>query len=72
MAENHLIKTIGAKYEKMSRKNRIETIRGLSADGLNFIQKFSPEFSGGFPRQSRAADENWQSGSRSELFAKSR
>jgi hypothetical protein len=44
MAEKHLIKTIGAKYEKMSRKNRIETIRGLSADGLNFIQKFSPEF----------------------------
>jgi len=72
LAEKQLIEAIGKKYAKMGRARRIRTIRSLSADGAEFIRRFFPEFyAEAFP-ESREARGDWQSDSRSALYAKSR
>jgi hypothetical protein len=72
VAEKHLVAAIGKKYKKMSRVQRIKAIRRLSEDGAEFMRQFFPEFyAEAFP-ESREARGDWQSDSRSALFAKSR
>ncbi len=73
MAEKHLIEAITKKYQKMSRNQRIKTIRSLSEDGVKFIRRFCPQFyAEAFPETSRAAGASWESESRPALSAKPR
>jgi hypothetical protein len=73
MAEKHLIKAIGEKYAKMSRQQRVKTIRSLSTTGLNFIRKFFPVFyAEAFPAQIHEVRASWGSETRPALCAKTR
>jgi hypothetical protein len=73
VAEKHLVAAIGRKYGKMSRTQRIKTIRDLSEDGLRFMRQFFPEFyAEAFPAPKNADCESWESDSRPALYAKSR
>jgi len=73
VAEKHLVAAIGKKYAKMSRIQRIKTIRSLSEDGVDFIRQFFPEFyAEAFAEPSRAGRGSWQSDSRAALCAKTR
>ena len=73
MAEKHLVEAIGKKYAKMSRVRRIRTIRSLSAEGVEFIRRFFPEFyAEAFRQTGRSAAGSSELDSRSELYAKTR
>jgi hypothetical protein len=73
MAEKHLIEAITKKYQKMSRNQRIKTIRSLSEDGVKFVRHFCPQFyAEAFPETSRAAVASSEPRSRSALSAKTR
>jgi hypothetical protein len=73
LAEKDLVAAIGKKYTKMSRARRIGTIRRLSADGVEFIRRFFPEFyAEAFPQTGRSASGSIESDSRPELYAKTR
>ena len=73
MAQKDLVTAIGKKYSKMSRTQRIKTIRGLSEDVLKFIRRFFPDFyAEAFPAASSSAGGPLESDSHSALYAKSR
>ena len=73
LAEKQLVEAIGKKYAKMSRARRTRTIRSLSAEGVEFIRRFFPEFyAEAFPQTGRSASGSSESNSRPELYAKTR